>query len=270
MTVAIRCEAVTAAYNGVRVLDGVGLEVGVGEWLAVVGPNGAGKTTLLRVLTGQLAAGGTIEVGGAELSRLKRRQVAAMVAVVPQTPVVPIGMRVFDYVLLGRTPYIPYWGSERGEDIERVRVVLRDLDLEAFADRPLSALSGGERQRVILARALAQDAAILVLDEPTTGLDLGHQHHVLELVDELRRDRGLAVVSALHDLTLAARYADRVALLAGGTVVCSGAPREVLDPARIESIFGVAVRILGGADGDVAVVPAPRRAPSREGRGDAT
>ena len=256
---AISCRGLSVAYDGLPAVDGVDLDIEGGEWVGIIGPNGAGKTTILRALTGQQAAGGAIELGGLDLAGLRRRQVAAMVAVVPQTPVIPDGMTVFDYVLLGRTPYISYWGVESAEDADRVLGALDDLELVSFAGRTLGSLSGGERQRAILARALAQDASVLILDEPTTGLDLGHQQHVLELVDDLRRSRGLAVLSAIHDLTLAARYADRLMLIAAGVVASEGPPRNVLTPARIERYFGAAVRVIDEGDGIVAVVPEQRR-----------
>ena len=263
MTAAIRCEGVVAAYNGTPVLRGVDVSVAAGEWVAVIGPNGAGKTTLLAALTGLVASSGEIEIQGERLGALRRRKIAATVAVVPQDPVIPAGMKVFDYVMLGRTPYISYWGSETAADVERVRRVIGDLDLDAFGGRPLGALSGGERQRVVLARALAQDASVLVLDEPTTGLDLGHQQQVLVLVDGLRRSRDLAVISAIHDLTMAARFADRLVLLAAGRVVAEGTPFEVLERERIERHFDASVRVITDAGGVVAVVPELR--PDRPG-----
>ena len=247
------CRRVTARYNGSEVLAGVDLTVRAGEWLVVVGPNGAGKTTLLRALAGVIPAGGEIGLGETRLSEMRRREVAARVAVVPQTPTVPDGVTVFDYVLLGRTPYIPYWRMEGPADRERVSVVLGRLDLTAFAGRPVSSLSGGERQRAVLARALAQDASILLLDEPTTALDLGHQQQVLELVDTLRLEEGLAVISTLHDLTFAAQFGDRVMLLVEGRTVAEGKPREVLRADTVERHFGAAVEVIEGPDGPVVL-----------------
>lgn len=254
----VACRAVTARYNGTPVLDGVDLEVLAGEWLVVVGPNGAGKTTLLRALAGVIPAGGDIVLGDENLRDMRRRQVAARVAVVPQTPVVPEGVTVFDYVMLGRTPYIPYWGIEGPSDRDRVATVLERLDLKLFAGRPVSSLSGGERQRAVLARALAQDASILLLDEPTTALDLGHQQQVLELVDGLRREAGLVVISTLHDLTFAAQFGDRVLLLVAGRVVSEGPPRQVLRAEVVSEHFGASVEVIEGPDGPV-VLPIRRR-----------
>ena len=248
---------ITARYNGTPVLAGIDLEVPVGEWLVVVGPNGAGKTTLIRALAGVIPAGGDIMLGDRRLSDMRRRDIAARVAVVPQTPVVPDGVTVFDYVMLGRTPYIPYWGMEGPSDRERVTSVLNRLDLADFARRPVSSLSGGERQRAVLARALAQDASILLLDEPTTALDLGHQQQVLELVDGLRHEDGLVVISTMHDLTFAAQFGDRVLLLVGGEVVAEGPPSSVLTAEVVSKHFGAVVEVIEGRDGPV-VLPVRR------------
>jgi iron complex transport system ATP-binding protein len=255
----VSCRAVTARYNGTRVLDGVDLAVRPGEWLVVVGPNGAGKTTLLRALAGVVPAGGDIVLDGRRLSDMRRREVAARVAVVPQTPVIPDGITVFDYVMLGRTPYIAYWAMEGPADRARVASVLERLDLAVFAERPVSSMSGGERQRAVLARALAQDASILLLDEPTTALDLGHQQQVLELVDGLRRESGLVVVSTMHDLTFAAQFADRVMLLVKGAVVADGPPGRVLRADLVSEHFGAAVQVFDGPDGPVVLPVRARR-----------
>ncbi len=150
---------------------------------------------------------------------------------VPQIAVIPQGMRVLDYVLLGRTPYLAPWGAEGPEDVTLVERILGDLDLDGFGAREVAALSGGERQRVVLARALAQQARVLLLDEPTTALDIGHQQQVLELVDRLRQERGIAVVGAMHDLTLAGQFADRLMLLVDGAVVACRETRRRPRPA---------------------------------------
>lgn len=249
----VSCQGLTAAYNGTRVLDDIELAVENGEWVVVIGPNGSGKTSLVRALSGSLAADGQITIGARSLRDMRRREIAARVAVVPQTPVVPEGMTVGDYVMLGRTPYISYWGTEGPADHLRVAEVLANLDLLPFADRPLTSLSGGERQRAVLGRALTQDAEVLLLDEPTTALDLGHQQQVLELVDELRRVHNLAVISTLHDLTFAASYGDRLIVLLEGRIVASGEPATVLQPDLIEEYFGAAVEVLAGPDGPVVL-----------------
>lgn len=250
---AVSCRGLTARYNGTQVLAGVDLAVEPGEWLAVIGPNGAGKTTLLRSLAGVVDFGGDVMIGSDDLRALPRREVAARVAVVPQVPVIPDGVTVADYVLLGRTPYIPYWSSDSASDRRRVADVLLRLDLAGLAGRAVSSLSGGERQRVVLARALAQDASILLLDEPTTALDLGHQQHVLELVDDIRSDGRMTVVSTFHDLTFATHFADRVILLAEGHIVAEGTPEAVVRPDTVASFFGADVEVVEGPGGPVVV-----------------
>jgi iron complex transport system ATP-binding protein len=236
------------------VLDRVSITVADGEWVSVVGPNGAGKSTLLRALAGLVPAEGDITLGDSSLAALPRRARARLVAVVPQSPVVPPDMTVTDYVLLGRTPYISPLGREGPSDLDAVRRVLEQLDLVAFADRALDTLSGGERQRTFVARALAQAAPILLLDEPTTALDVGHQQEVLELVDRLRRENGLTVLMTMHDLTLAGEYAERLVLLDGGQVMADGPAEDVLTEENLSRFYGANVRVVaeGGA---VVVVP---------------
>ncbi len=247
---------VSAGYRGSDVLHGVDLEVGAGEWVAVIGPNGSGKSTLLKTGAGLVSTTGRISVGVADVAGMRRRELARRVAFVPQTPEVPEGTTVFDYVLLGRTPHIGYWRTETQFDVAVAREETDRLDLLDLAERPVAELSGGERQRAVLARALAQRPEVLLLDEPTTGLDLGHQQQFLSNVDDLRRRLGVAVVSALHDLTLAAQYADRLVLLAGGRVMASGTAADVLTQERIERIYEADVAVFVEDDRPVIV---PRR-----------
>ncbi len=250
------CADVEAAYNGSQVLAGVTLHVDPGEWVALIGPNGAGKSTLLRVVAGVMTpAAGKVTIGGDPVDAMTRRAAARRIAMVPQTPTIPEGMTVREYVMLGRTPYISYWGSESAEDVAKVATILARLDLDQLGHRPMQALSGGERQRVVLARALAQEAGLLLLDEPTAALDLGHQQQVLDHVDELRRSSSIGVLSAMHDLTLAAHYADRLVLIDRGVVVASGTAGEVLTAAHLDAHFGAAVSILHDADGRLIVAP---------------
>ncbi|MEU4238925.1 ABC transporter ATP-binding protein [Actinoplanes sp. NPDC026619] len=235
------------------IVDGIDLEVANGEWVTVIGPNGAGKSTALRAIGGLLPFDGTVELGGTAVERLPRRERAKTVATVTQAPVVPSAMRVFDYVLLGRTPYVPPLGRESAADLAAVDEVLEALDLERFAGRRLDTLSGGERQRVFLARALAQGARILLLDEPTSALDIGHQQEVLELVDRLRAERGLTVLATMHDLTTAGEYADRIVLLSAGRVVASGPPATVLTEENLAEHYRVRVRVIEGEHGPLVV-----------------
>lgn len=232
-----------------EVLTDVGARVERGGWLAVIGPNGAGKSTLLRAVMGLVGHRGEVLIDGSSAGALKPRERARLVAYAPQTPALPPDMTVFDYALLGRTPYIPYLGRESRHDREVTASVLDRLDLDAFAGRRLGNLSGGERQRVVLARALTQQAPVLLLDEPTTALDLGHQQQVLELVDRLRRADGLTVLTTLHDLTLAGQYADTLLLVAEGRAVASGRPVEVLTETLVGTHFGAHVKIEPGPGG---------------------
>jgi iron complex transport system ATP-binding protein len=243
--------------GGAPILAGVDLSVAPGEWVAVIGPNGAGKSTLLRAVGGLLPAPGAISLFGTPSEALRRRDRARVVATVAQSPVVPAGMPVFDYVLLGRTPYIPPLGRESAADLAAVRDVLDRLDLGGFAHRELATLSGGERQRVFLARALAQGATLLLLDEPTSALDIGHQQEVLELVDQLRRERGLTVLATMHDLSVAGEYADRLVLLAAGRVVAAGPPADVLTEELLHRHYRASVRVLPGEHGPLVVPVRP-------------
>jgi cobalamin transport system ATP-binding protein len=250
---AVRVDALRVALGGTQVLHGVELAVSAGEWVTVIGPNGAGKSTLLKAIGGLLRFDGAIDLFGTPSGGLRRRQLARLVAIVPQNPVVPAGMAVLDYVLLGRTPYLRPLGRQSRSDLDTVEAVLRRLDLHRFADRPLETLSGGERQRTFLGRALAQGARLLLLDEPTSALDIGHQQEVLDLVDGLRADRGLTVLATMHDLSVAGEYAQRIVLLDRGRVVASGAPRQVLTEELISQHYGARVRVIQGEQGPLIV-----------------
>jgi iron complex transport system ATP-binding protein len=251
---ALSVSDVSVELGNARVVDGVSLELEPGEWTSLIGPNGAGKTSLLRATAGLVRFSGEIRVGGERVERRAARRVARRLALVPQIPVTPPELTVAEYVLLGRTPHISYLGGESLRDRRAAATALRRLELDELAHRFLSTLSGGERQRAVLARALAQEASVLLLDEPTSALDIGHQQQVLELVDALRREDGLAVLSAMHDLTLAGQYADRLVLLARGRIVAAGAPHEVLTEETLAALYEARVRVLED-DGRMVVVP---------------
>jgi len=251
-------EEVTVRYGRRVALDGFTDTVRPGEWLCLIGPNGAGKSSLLRAVAGLVPSTGRVLVDGSPLRLRAARRRAELVAYVSQSPQLPDDMTGAEYVLLGRNPYIGYFGSETAHDRELAADVLRRLDLEAFARRPLASLSGGERQRLVIARALAQEAPVLLLDEPTSALDIGHQQQALELVDRLRREHGLTVVSAMHDLTLAGLYADRLSLLHHGHVVATGPAAQVLRAETLSEFYGVSVRVHLDDDGTVVVVPRRR------------
>jgi len=244
---ALALERVTVELGGRPVVDGVSFSVERGEWVTLIGPNGAGKTTLLRSVAGLIGHRGEIRLDGDPIRRLRRRDVARRVAVVPQSPLLPGGMTVHEYVLLGRTPYVSYMGSESRHDVAAAEAAVARLDLAELADRELGTLSGGERPRAVLARAIAQQAPLLLLDEPTSALDAGRQQEAMELIDTLRLDAGLTVVGAMHDLTLAGQYASRLILLSSGRVVAHGAAGEVLTEPLIAEHYGARVRVLEGA-----------------------
>jgi len=240
------------------VLRGIDLDVAPGEWLGLIGPNGAGKSTLLQTLAGGLDHSGEIVVDGEALEAIGANRRARLFASVPQDPVVPPGMLVFDYVMLGRTPHLGLFEREGARDATAVRAALDALDLVDIAARPLDTLSGGQLQRVVIARALAQAAPVLLLDEPTSALDVGHRVQVLEEVEALRRHRSLTIVAALHDLTLAAQFCDRLVLLSNGTVAGSGPARSVLTEDNIRRHYGADVTVLEGPGGTVVVIPLRR------------
>jgi iron complex transport system ATP-binding protein len=244
----------TVRYGSATALDALSGQAADGEWLAVIGPNGAGKTTLLNAIARLVPVTGSVTVCGQHAAGLTRRQLARLVAYVPQRPVLPPDMTVSDYVLLGRTAHIGYLRSETAADRRVCAEVMDRLALGPMAGRALRATSGGEAQRVVLARALAQEAPVLLLDEPTSALDLGRRMDALELIDELRRERMLTVLSAIHDLTLAGQFADRLMLLAAGRIAASGGAREVLRDDVLAEHFGAGIQVMATNSGEIAVI----------------
>ena len=244
------------AYGRRTAVDGVDLAVSAGECLALAGPNGSGKSTLLRGFARLLRpTGGAVLLDGRGLAQWPPRALARRLAVLPQSPQSPGDLTVEQLVALGRHPHQAFLGLPSAVDRTAVRAALVQTDLGDLAGRPLMALSGGERQRAWIALTLAQEPELLLLDEPTAFLDLAHGLAVLELVRRLNRERRLTVVMALHDLSQAARFADRVALLHAGRIVADGAPSAVLRPATIADVFGVEVEIVTTPAGVPAVVP---------------
>lgn len=243
-TAALDIDRVSFGYPGRRVLDEVSLRVAPGEFVALVGLNGCGKSTLLRLAAGVLRPdSGRVSMDGADMARASRRDAARKVALLHQSaPAVP-GLTVRQLVRQGRYATRGPLGMLRvGDDAVTVRA-MRDVGVEAWADRPVEALSGGERQRVRLALALAQGTPVLLLDEPTTYLDLRHQLEVLQLVARLREDRRLTVLMVLHDLDLAARFAGRLVALRDGRVAAEGPPDQVVTPELLREVFGVEGRV---------------------------
>ncbi|MDE0803565.1 MAG: ABC transporter ATP-binding protein [Acidimicrobiales bacterium] len=256
---AISWTDLSVRLGGTEVVRDLTLDVPAGTWMSLIGPNGAGKTTLVRTLSGALHHRGSIEVDARDVHGLSVRERAQALAVVPQHPVIPPGMRVFDYVVLGRAAHQGVRCSPSMLDRRRTVAVLQRLELESFGDRRVDTLSGGERQRVVLARAIVQDTPLLVLDEPTAALDVGHQLDVLELVADLRTERELTVVTTVHDLSVAGQFADVVAVMADGRLVASGAPADVLTPETIGAHWGVEASTDVDHDGAVTVTVRRRR-----------
>ncbi len=261
----ITFDRVGVRYGAATALAGVSETVQPAEWLAIIGPNGAGKTSLLRAAARLVRHDGTITVGGQPAAGLRRRQLARLVAYVPQLPELPPDMTALDYVLLGRTPHIGYLRMETQSDRDICAGLLDRLALAPMAARRLGTMSGGELQRLVLARALAQEAPVLLLDEPTSALDLGRRVEALELVDELRREQSLTVLSVVHDLTLAGQFADRLLLLDGGRVAAAGDPASLLRDDVLAAHFGSGLHVLATADGERVVTSRrlPRPDPGR-------
>jgi iron complex transport system ATP-binding protein len=240
----LKIQNLSASYLGHQVLHDVSFNVNNGEVLALIGPNGAGKSTIIRAASGVISSTGSVRTNGDDFHALDAMQRARYMAVVPQAISLPPAFTVWETVLMGRTPYLGFLGNASALDEELARQSLSKVHALAFSDRRVGELSGGEAQRVLLARALCQSTPILLLDEPTAHLDLQYQVSLLELIRDLAHNENLAVLIALHDLNLAARYADRVALLVGGRLNAIGAPRDVLKSEIISNAYCLPVHVV--------------------------
>jgi ABC-type cobalamin/Fe3+-siderophores transport system ATPase subunit len=254
----LRVQHLSVAFGERLILDDISIDTPTGSILGIIGPNGAGKTTLIRALSGVIPLSrGRVEVAGCDLGVMKPPERARQVAVVPQARNLPPAFTGWDLVILGRTPHLNWMGRVSNHDEERVRQALvraRAMDLAA---RRVGELSGGEQQRLLLARALAQEAPLLLLDEPTTHLDLQYQIGLMDEVQNLVQKDGLTVVVALHDLNLVSRYADQVALLVDGRLAALGTPNEVLEPELLGRVYHLPLQVLRNtASGRPVILPA--------------
>lgn len=241
-----------------EIIKDIELSIALGEWVCIIGPNGAGKSSFLKALAGIVDSSGEIFIDQTDLRQLSEQDRACWVAYVAQEPIMPVGMKVFDYVLLGRTAHLKMLATESPKDLEIAHFVINELDLAEFIDRDVATLSGGERQRVAIARALTQASPIVLLDEPTTALDVGYQQEVLELIDRLRMEKKIAVITTMHDLTISGLYPDRLLLLAHGEIVESGTAETVLTSENIAKYYHANVSVVLHESGPV-VIPDRKR-----------
>lgn len=240
----LKIQNLSVSYGPRRILHDVSFDVQSGEVLALIGPNGAGKSTLIRAVSGVVPYSGHIRTNGDDAASLSTQQRARYIATVPQAVALPPAYTVWETVLFGRTPYLGFLGQPSPHDEDIARQSLTRVSALPFAERRVGELSGGEQQRILLARALCQSTPILLLDEPTAHLDLQYQVNILELVSELAHKDDLAVLVALHDLNLAAHYADRIALMVAGTIKAMGKPKDVLQADLIEEAYCLPVQVV--------------------------
>ncbi|MGW7290411.1 ABC transporter ATP-binding protein [Streptomyces sp. NPDC054847] len=256
----------TLAYEDRTVVHELDLAVPDGRVTVIVGPNACGKSTTLRALGRLLKPkGGAVLLDGAELSAIPTKKIARSIGLLPQSPVAPEAITVADLVARGRQPHQHWWQQWSQEDERAVTDAMERTDVTALADRPVDELSGGQRQRVWIAMALAQETDLLLLDEPTTFLDIAHQVEVLDLVRQLNHERGRTVVAVLHDLNQAARYADHLVAMKAGRIVAEGAPADIVTAELVREVFGMeSVVVPDPVTGSPLVVPgAPYAPPGR-------
>ncbi len=258
----LRAVDVSLGYDDHLVVDHLDLDVPDGKVTAIIGPNACGKSTLLRALARLLRpTTGQVILDGEMIDRLRTKDVARRLGLLPQTPIAPEGITVVDLVARGRTPHQKLFQQWSVADEDAVRSALDATGTSALADRTVDELSGGQRRCVWIAMALAQETELLLLDEPTTFLDIAHQIDVLDLVERLNTERGRTVVVVLHDLNLACRYADHVVAMRDGAVVASGAPRDVIDADTVRAVFGLESMVIDDpVSGTPLVVPISSRA----------
>ncbi|CAM2984989.1 ABC transporter ATP-binding protein [Paenibacillus sediminis] len=243
------------AYDGQFVLEGVNWHINQGEWWGIIGPNGSGKSTLLHLISGtEKLTNGDISIQGKPISNYSRKELSRIVAVLQQDGVPQIHFPVRDVIEMGRFPYQDWLGREQQgyeEKDQLLNEIMSKLELDSIADRSVDELSGGQRQRVALGKVMAQEPQVLLLDEPTTYLDIRYQLQFMELVQKWRMDNGLTIIAVLHDLNLAAQFCDKLLVLKDGKAVSSGTPAEILTRDNIHSVFKVNPAIVAHPDSGV-------------------
>ncbi|MGU3357298.1 ABC transporter ATP-binding protein [Microbacterium sp. M4A5_1d] len=256
----LSAEAITLGYDGVTIVDGLSLAVPPGRITVIVGANACGKSTLLRALARLLTpTAGAVLLDGADIRSRPTAEVARVLGLLPQSPVAPESILVADLVARGRYPHQSWLRRRASEDDAIVDAAMRTAGVDDLADRSVDTLSGGQRQRVWIAMALAQQTDLMLLDEPTTYLDISHQIDVLDLLVDLNRERGTTVVMVLHELSLACRYADHLVAMSGGRIVAEGAPSDIVTADLVREVFGIdAIVIPDPASGTPLVSPLGR------------
>ena len=242
----ITIKSLTFGYIGSMILDGLNLVVEDSEVLGLVGPNGSGKTTLIKCMDKILKPKGSILIDGRDIDTVSRTELAKRLGYVPQSSSTPLATTVFDTVLMGRRPHISWRVSD--SDLDKVADILGLLHLEYLAMRDFSQLSGGQKQKVLIARALAQEPEVLLLDEPTSSLDMKHQLEVMETISSLVKEKKISAVMALHDLNLASMFVDKLAILKGGKIYAAGEPIDLLNAKNIRDVYGVEAVVMNNLD----------------------
>jgi len=239
MNSAIDAAMITYSYGKAPILEELSFSVPKGDFFIVIGPNGSGKTTLMKIISGLLKhRKGHLKILDRPIHRYTRKELARTIAFVPQTTSVDFPFTVMEVVLMGRSPHLGMLGLEKEEDLEAAEQALAFTGMDHLADRKMDQLSGGEQQRVFIARAICQEPQIMLLDEPTASLDLAHQSRVMDLMEKLKKDKGVTIVMVSHDVNLAAMYGDRLILLKQGQIISSGLPKEVLTYGTLEEAYG--------------------------------
>lgn len=260
----VQVEELSVDLGGARVLERVSLVAEPGRVTGLVGPNGAGKTTLLRAISGSVApVAGEVRIDGRPVRAMGSRERARLIASVAQVPAIPSGFPALEVVLMGRNPHLGLLQWEGKKDLEIALAAMELTRTREFADRAIETLSGGERQRVFVARALAQDASVLLLDEPTAHLDVGVQVSVMETIVDVMKAKSLTVLVAMHDLTLAAQYCDHIVVMTGGSIRAAGPPAAVLTASLVSATFQVDANVIENPAGGGPVVVLVRRSARR-------